>query len=260
VRANTRRVGVLAVALLVAFAFAVSLVWAQEPGKDWSEKELKAFEKKPWTKEELNKMGRPPRYIIKKEIEPRIEGTNLTPEQLYRNGQRQHRAWMLQYGIGISCKDFYKVWIEQEAWKDPKVKLLDVRQESEFDQGHVPGAIRVDAGLAFWTLPGKAPDPTATYYMMCKGGDPANGGSRGAIVRKYMLEMGYTGKIYNVTDGFRGWVENGFPIVNVHGLLTLIPGTFQVPEKDSMAKAKEVTPVVSPAIMGLAPALGIKDW
>jgi len=260
VRANTRTGVVLAVALLVSFAFALSVVLAEGPSKDWSEKELKAFEKKPWTKEELDKMGRPPRYIIKKEIEPRFEGANLTQDQLFRNGQRQHRAWMLQYGIGISSKNFYKIWIEQEGWKDPKIKLLDVRQESEFAQAHVPGAVRVDTGLAYWQLPGKASDPTITYYLMCKGGDPGNGGSRGAMVHKFMLDMGYAGKIYNVTDGFRGWIENGFLVANDHGLFTLVPGTFQVTEKDSMAKTKEVTPIVTPTIMGLAPALGIKDW
>ncbi|MGA3116059.1 MAG: rhodanese-like domain-containing protein [Syntrophobacteraceae bacterium] len=254
------RLDVLAVALFVAFAFVTSLALAQGPSKDWSEKELKDFAKKPWTQDELNKMGRPPRYVIKKEIEPRFEGTNLTPEQLYRNGQRQHRAWMLQYGIGISSKDFYKLWIEQEAYKDPKIKLLDVRQESEYTQARVPGAIRVDTGLAYWQLPGKAPDPTITYYLMCKGGDPGNGGSRGAMVKKFMLDMGYSGKIINITDGFRGWMENGFPVVNDHGLFVLLPGTFQILDKDAPGKAKEVGTDSSTASMGLAQKWGLKDW
>lgn len=258
-----KKVGVLAVALFMSCAFAApSFVRAEGagPSKDWTEKELKEFVKKPWTKDELNKMGRAPRYIVKKEIEPRIEGKSLTPEQLYRNGQRQHRAWVLQYGIGISAKDFYKVWIEQEGWKDPSIKLLDLRQESEFAQARIPGATRVDTGLAYWQLGGKAKDPTATYYLMCKGGDPANGGSRGAMVKKFMLDMGYSGKILNITDGFRGWLEDGYPVVNDHGMFTLIPGTFQIPEKDSMAKAKDVTPIVAPVVMELAPKLGITNW
>ncbi|MEM5786686.1 MAG: rhodanese-like domain-containing protein [Syntrophobacteraceae bacterium] len=263
-KANTRKkaIGVLAVALFVSFAFVGSMAWAgaKEPGTDWSEKELMEFSKKPWTQEELNKMGNKPRFILNKEIEKRFEGSNLTPEQLYRNGQRYHRAIMFQYGVGISAKDFYKAWIEQEGYKDPKVKLLDLRMESEFAQARVPGATRLDTGLSYWQLPGKASDPTMTYYLMCKGGDPKNGGSRGAFVKKAMLQMGYTGKIYNITDGFRGYIENGYPVVNDHGMFTLIPGTFQIAEKDATAKSKEVVPIVAPTIVGLAPALGVKDY
>lgn len=265
-KANTHKskIGFLAVALFVSFAFAGPMAWAaDEPGKLWSEKELQDYSKKPWTQEELKKMGRPPRYIIKKEIEPRItakDGAPLTSEQLYRNGQRYHRAVMLQYGIGISAKDFYNVWIEQEAFKDPKVKLLDLRMESEFAQARIPGAVRVDTGLSYWQLPGKASDPTMTYFLLCKGGDPGNGGSRGALVKMAMLQMGYTGKIYNITDGFRGWIENGYPVLNDHGMFTLVPGAFQIAEKDASAKLKEVGATTSQAVMGLAPALGVKDW
>jgi rhodanese-related sulfurtransferase len=262
VRANTRnsRLGVLAVALFVAFAFVTSIALAEGPSKDWSDKQLMEFSKKPWTQEELNAMGRAPRYIIKKEIEPRFEGKELTQDQLFRNGQRNFRAIFLQYGIGISSKDFYKLWIEQEAYKNPKIKLLDVRQDSEYAQGRVPGAIRVDAGLAYWVLAGKAPDPTADYYLMCKGGSADNGGNRGSYVKKTMLDLGYSGKILNITDGFRGWIENGFPVVNDHGLFMLLPGTFQLPEKDAFVKVKEIGNDSSISSMGLAQKWGLKDW
>jgi len=262
------KAGLLAIAL-VAFAFiGTSLVWAAEPSvtppppKDWTDQQWKDFLKKPWTKEELSKMGRPPRYILKKEenIKPRATGKVLTPEQLFQNGKNFWYPIMVQYGIGISCKDFYKLWIENEGWRDPKIRLLDIRQESEFDQAHIPGGIRVDTGLAYWQLPGRAPDSTADYYLLCKGGTPHDGGDRGGIVKRYMLQMGYSGKILNITDGFRGWIEEGYPVVNAHGLFVLVPGTFQIPEKDSMTKAKEVTPKTAPMVMDLARQLGIQDW
>ncbi len=261
-RANTRKtsLGVLAVALFMSIAFAGSLALAEGPSKDWTEQQLQEFAKKPWTQAELNAMGRAPRYVIEKKLDPRFEGENLTQEQLFRNGQREFRAIFLQYGIGISSNDFYKIWMEQEGFKNPKIKLLDVRSEAEYDQGRVPGAIRVDAGLAYWVLAGKAPDPTADYYLMCKGGSPENGGNRGAYVKKIMLDLGYSGKITNITDGFRGWAENGFPVVNNHGLFMLLPGTFQVPEKDSFVKVKSIGNDSSTASMGLAQKWGLKDW
>lgn len=270
------RAGVVIVALFVAVLFAGSLALAAEPAaktaepaapgqgvgpsKDWTEKQIQDFSKKPWTQDELKAMGRDKRYIINKTLVPRNTGKELTAKQLFENAQNEFRAIMWQYGIGISSKDFYKIWIEQEGWKNPKIKLLDVRQESEFQEGHVPGAIRVDTGLAYWQLAAKAPDATADYYLMCKAGTPDNGGNRGAYVKKAMIDMGYTGKILNVTDGFRGWIESGYPVINQHGLVVLVPGTFQIPEKDSMEKEKAVAPVVAPAIMGTAEKLGLKDW
>ena len=266
-----RSAGVSIFAILVAILFAGSLALAAEEGgakggplagypQDWTDKQVQDFVKKPWTQEELKAMGRPPRFILNKTMTPRHTGKELTPQQLFENGQNKFRALTFQYGIGINAKDFYKIWIEQEAYKNPKIKLLDLRQESEFQEGHIPGAIRVDTGLPYWQLPGKAPDSSATYYLLCKAGTPDNGGNRGALVKKVMLEMGYSGDIINITDGFRGWIENGFPVINQHGLITLVPGTFQIPEKDAMQKVKEVTPVVAPAVMEEANKLGIKDW
>jgi rhodanese-related sulfurtransferase len=278
------RAGLSIIALLVAVLFVGSLAFAQPaakpaqpgattaqptaqpqaqgagPSKDWTDQQLQDFVKKPWTQEELNKMGRPPRYILNKTIHPRATDANLTAKQLYENGENRHRALMLQYGLGINAKDFYKIWFEQEGFKDPKIKLLDLRQESEFQEARIPGSIRVDTGLAYWQLPGKAPDSTLTYYLLCKGGTPENGGSRGALVAKAMIDMGYSGKIINITDGFRGWIENGFPVYNQHGLFTLVPGSFQVPEKDAPAMEKQVTPVVAPMVMDEAKKLNIKDW
>ncbi len=269
-----RSAGVSIFAILVAILFAGSLALAAEqgsakdqggakdqgvgPSKDWTDKQIQEFSKKPWTKEELQAMGRGDKCIINKTLTPRHTGKELTPKELFENGQNAFRAIMWQYGIGISAQDFYKLWIEQEGWKNPKIKILDVRQESEFAQGHVPGAVRLDTGLAYWMLPSIAPDPTADYYLMCKAGTCDNGSNRGAIVKKIMLDMGYSGKITNITDGFRGWIEDGFPIVNMHGLVTLVPGTFQIPEKDAMQKEKEVTPVVEPAVIEEGNKLGIK--
>ena len=78
--------------------------------------------------------------------------------------------------------------------------------------------------------------------------------------KRLMIDMGYSGPIINVTDGFRGWLEDGYPVLNSHGLMVLVPGTFQVPAKDAMEMEKKVTPVVEPAITGTAGKLGVKDW
>jgi hypothetical protein len=129
-----RRAGVSILVLCVAVLFAGSLAFAgplKDYPPDWTDKQVEEFVKKPWTQEELKRMGRPPRYILDKTMHPRHTGKELTPKQLYENGENKHRALMFQYGIGISAKDFYKVWIEDEGYKNPKIKLLDLRQESD---------------------------------------------------------------------------------------------------------------------------------
>ena len=205
--------------------------------KDWTRKQIEEFVKRPWTKEEKEVLLGPAElgYILDKhkftlhKVKAK-KGEVLTPTQLYENGRSYWMPIMLQYGLGMNMKTFKKIWLDEGKWKDPKHILLDIRMESEFLQGHIPGAIRVDTGLDMWHLPALKYPGDATYYLQCKSGTPEDGGIRGALVARRMRIMGYTGDIYNLTDGFRGWLENGYPVVNRHGQFTLVPGTFQKPD------------------------------
>lgn len=198
-----------------------------EPSKDWTPDQIARFVKQSWTKEELRLMGENEYILDKDQIKSRYTGKDLAPKQLYQNGKNIWLPIMWQYGIGMNMKEFKKIWIDQGKWKDPDHVLLDIRMESEYLQGHIPGAVRLDTGLDYWHLPGIAPKCNATYYLQCKSGTPADGGIRGAFVKKHMIDMGYTGEIYNLTDGFRGWLELGYPVINRHGQFALVPGTFQ---------------------------------
>ena len=238
-------------ALFMALSFA-SISFAGDLGaiysKDWTPEQIKTFVNKPWTAEEKAKMGGSDMgYILDKKSFPLEKLTgDLTAKQLYQNGKAVWMPIMMQYGIGMNMKTFKKLWIDEGKWKDPGHQLLDIRMESEFLQGHIPGAIRLDTGLDFWYLPGLAPDQKATYYLQCKSGAPADGGIRGALVARHMRMMGYTGEIYNLTDGFRGWLELGYPVINRHGQFTLVPGTFQKPDpyysKDKYPKTLKFSP------------------
>jgi len=205
--------------------------------KDWTKEQVKEFVKRPWTEKEKELLLGPSDlgYILDKNkfVLKRVKakkGEVLTPKQLYENGRSYWMPIMLQYGCGMNMKNFKKIWIDEGKWKDPKHILLDIRMESEFLQGHIPGAIRVDTGLDMWHLPAFQLPADATYYLQCKSGTPEDGGIRGALVARRMRIMGYTGDIFNLTDGFRGWLENGYPVINRHGQFTMVPGTFQKPD------------------------------
>jgi rhodanese-related sulfurtransferase len=237
----------LIITLVVALAFAgnamaqdrVNIQPAKTPNDpnyfgqcypDWTKEEVAKFLKQPWSKEELAKMGEGPYVLDKTAVQERVvakEGETLTAQQLYQNGKNVWLPVFFQYGIGMNAKEFHKIWVEEEKWKDPDHILIDTRFEEEFHQGRIPGSVSADLGLSYWYLPHVAPKANATYYLLCKGGAPADGAIRGAFMKKHMIDMGYTGEIYNITDGFRAWLEHGYPMLNRHGHFKLIPGTFQ---------------------------------
>lgn len=93
----------------------------------------------------------------------------------------------------ISPKEAAKVIADQ----DPVV--LDVRTKTEFDSGHIEGAINVpidslNEGVVAKVIPGKS-DPVIVY---CKSG------IRSSIASGEMEKMGYTG-IMDMAGGIDAW-------------------------------------------------------
>jgi rhodanese-related sulfurtransferase len=84
------------------------------------------------------------------------------------------------------------------------VRLLDVREDSEFRSGHVPGAIHVPVK--------KLPDRAAKlkhdkpYAVICASGSR----SRSAV--NYLLDNGFEGAV-TVSGGTSAWDRSGRPIV-----------------------------------------------
>ena len=83
--------------------------------------------------------------------------------------------------------------------------LVDVREESEYARGHLPGAIHLGKGVIERDIEGAIPDTAATIILYC------GGGYRSALAADALGEMGYTGVI-SMDGGWRGWNEAGYPI------------------------------------------------
>jgi rhodanese-related sulfurtransferase len=88
--------------------------------------------------------------------------------------------------------------------------LIDVRNENEFEDGYVPGAVNVPRGLIefrIWKLAG-FPDKTDMGKKMtlyC-----ATGG-RCALATKTLMELGFT-NVTSVDMLFADWVKAGYPV------------------------------------------------
>jgi rhodanese-related sulfurtransferase len=83
--------------------------------------------------------------------------------------------------------------------------VLDVREPSEFDAGHLPMAINIPRGLVEFKIGEKIKDKDAPILVYCKTG------GRSSLTAFNLQRMGYTG-LYNMWGGFDAWKEKSFPV------------------------------------------------
>src|SRR5260370_1059786 len=67
-----------------------------------------------------------------------------------------------------------------------KFLLVDVREDSEWANGHVPGAIHLGRGIIERDVEQRVPDTNAKLILYC------GGGFRSALVAENLQKMGYT--------------------------------------------------------------------
>ena len=83
--------------------------------------------------------------------------------------------------------------------------LIDVREESEFAAGHIPGAIHVSKGVIERDIESTIPDQDERLVLYC------GGGYRSAIAAESLLAMGYT-NVTSMDGGWRGWRDAEQPV------------------------------------------------
>ena len=86
-----------------------------------------------------------------------------------------------------------------------RVRLIDVREESEWADGHLPGAEHIGRGVLERDIENRVPDPATSIVLYC------GGGYRSALAADNLQRMGYQ-NVASMKGGFRGWREAGFPI------------------------------------------------
>lgn len=83
--------------------------------------------------------------------------------------------------------------------------LFDVREESEYAAGHVPGAKSLGKGIIERDIESLVPDVDTEVVLYC------GGGFRSALAADNLQKMGYS-NVISVDGGFRGWKEAKYPI------------------------------------------------
>ena len=86
-----------------------------------------------------------------------------------------------------------------------KIVLVDVREDSEFANDHLPGAIHLSRGVIERDIEEKVPDLNTPLVLYC------GGGYRSALAADNLQKMGYK-NVLSMNGGIRAWREKGFPL------------------------------------------------
>ena len=95
--------------------------------------------------------------------------------------------------------------IKAKLDRGDKLILVDVREESEFAQDHLPGAIHLSKGVIERDIEAKVPDLNAPLVLYC------GGGYRSVLAADNLQKMGYK-NVLSIDGGIRAWREKGFPL------------------------------------------------
>ena len=82
--------------------------------------------------------------------------------------------------------------------------IVDVRETSEWDQGHVPGAVHLSKSYLEQQVENQIPDRDQPVVLYCAGG------VRSLFAAQTLAQMGYT-DVASLAGGFQAWKTHGLP-------------------------------------------------
>ena len=89
--------------------------------------------------------------------------------------------------------------------QNPDAKLVDVREDTEWDAAHAAGSIHLGKGIIERDIEATASDKSTELILYC------GGGYRSALAADVLQNMGYT-NVYSMAGGWKAWQESGAPI------------------------------------------------
>jgi molybdopterin/thiamine biosynthesis adenylyltransferase/rhodanese-related sulfurtransferase len=89
--------------------------------------------------------------------------------------------------------------------------VVDVREQNEWDEGHIPGAVHVPRGHLESRIERLAPDTARPVVVYCSAGN------RSAFAAKTLTDLGFE-NVVSLAGGFTDWKRNGFPVQLQAGL------------------------------------------
>ncbi len=94
---------------------------------------------------------------------------------------------------------------KQRLSQNPNAKLIDVREDNEWQAAHAAGAEHLGKGIIERDVEAQVPDKGAELILYC------GGGFRSALAADVLQQMGYT-NVYSMAGGWKAWQESGSPV------------------------------------------------
>ncbi len=91
---------------------------------------------------------------------------------------------------------------QKRIGENPAAKLIDVREDTEWQAGHAAGAVHLGKGIIERDIEEKVPDKTTEIILYC------GGGYRSALAADVLQRMGYA-NVFSMAGGWRAWKESG---------------------------------------------------
>jgi sulfur-carrier protein adenylyltransferase/sulfurtransferase len=92
--------------------------------------------------------------------------------------------------------------------------LIDVRERTEYESGHLPGAIHISKSFIEVLLEEEVPDRDTPITLYCAGG------VRSLLAAESVRRLGYT-NVESMADGVGGWKASGYELVRAAPLWEL---------------------------------------
>ena len=89
--------------------------------------------------------------------------------------------------------------------QNPAAKLIDVREDNEWDAAHAKSATHLGKGIIERDIETTVPDKSTELILYC------GGGYRSALAADILQNMGYT-NVYSMAGGWKAWKEAGAPV------------------------------------------------
>ena len=84
-------------------------------------------------------------------------------------------------------------------------KLVDVREDEEWAEGFITGALHIGKGVIERDIETAIPDKECEIILYC------GGGFRSALAADVLQQMGYT-RVVSMDGGWREWCAAGYPV------------------------------------------------
>jgi len=119
-------------------------------------------------------------------------------------------AW-IKAGFTHSVVPQISVHELQKEIRSHDIKILDVREAKEWDNGHIQNAFHISYKKLENEIPNGMPfDPNEKIAVICGGGFRSSTGT--SILKR----NGYL-QVLNVTGGMSAWVSSGYPVESLEG-------------------------------------------